>query len=88
MLGSRVTAYSSTAQHALESARQGFLASGADPVTASQRAHAAIFGIVQRQAAMVSFVDMFRLLGMIFLLLVPLVLLMRRPRRTAPVTAH
>ena len=29
---------------------------------------------------MVSFVDLFRLLGIIFLLLVPLVLLMRRPR--------
>ena len=53
---------------------------GADPVTATQRAYAALFGMVQRQASMVSFVELFRLLGMIFLLLLPLVLLMKRPR--------
>jgi DHA2 family multidrug resistance protein len=88
VLGAHVTAYSATAQHALESARQGFLAAGSDPVTASHQAYAAIFGAVQRQAAMVSFVDLFRLLGMIFLLLVPLVLLMKRPRGKAPVGAH
>ena len=86
MLGSHVTAYSPTAQHALEAARQGFLASGSDPVTAGRRAYAAVFGAVARQAAMVSFVDLFRLLGLIFILLVPLVLLMKRPRgKAAPV---
>ena len=58
----------------LESARQGFIASGSDPVTATQRAYAAMFGVVQRQASMVSFVHLFRMLGMIFLLLLPLVL--------------
>ena len=88
VLGSHVTPYSATAQHALESARQGFIASGSDPVTAGQRAYAAVFGAVQRQAAMVSFVDLFRLLGMIFLFLVPLVLLMRRPKGKGPVAAH
>jgi DHA2 family multidrug resistance protein len=88
VLGSHVDAYSPTAQHSMEAARQGFLASGSDPVTASQRAYFAMFGAVQRQAAMVSFVDLFRLLGMIFLLLVPLVLLMRRPRGKSPVVAH
>ena len=39
-----------------------------------------VAGMVQQQAAMVSFVHVFRLLGIIFLLLLPLVLLMRRPR--------
>ncbi len=37
---------------------------------------------------MVSFVQLFRLLGIIFLLLLPLVLLMRRPRTGGPVAAH
>jgi hypothetical protein len=36
--------------------------------------------MVQQQAAMVAFVHVFRLLGIIFLLLLPLVMLMRRPR--------
>ena len=61
---------------------------GSDPVTATQRAYAAVFGAVQRQASMVSFVHVFRLLGIIFLLLLPLVLLMRRPRGKAAVGAH
>jgi DHA2 family multidrug resistance protein len=88
ILGSHVTSYSPAAQTWLESMRQGFIASGSDPVTASQRAYAAVFGAVQRQAYMVSFVHLFRMLGIIFLLLLPLVLLMRRPRGRAAVGAH
>jgi hypothetical protein len=37
---------------------------------------------------MVAFVDLFRLLGIIFLLLLPLVLLMRRPRGREAAAAH
>jgi DHA2 family multidrug resistance protein len=88
IMGSHVTSYSPSAQSWLESTRQGFIASGSDPVTATQRAYAAIFGVVQRQASMVSFVHLFRMLGIIFLLLLPLVLLMRRPRGRAAVGAH
>ncbi len=87
VLGSHVDAYSPEAQRALENARQGFIASGSDPVTAAQRAYAATFGMVQQQAAMLSFVDVFRLLGFIFLCLLPLVLLMKRPRTTAGAAA-
>jgi DHA2 family multidrug resistance protein len=69
--------------------RAAFIASGSDPVTASSRANAAVFGMVQRQATMVSFVGIFLLLGILFIALVPLVLLMKRPRRgTGPVAAH
>jgi DHA2 family multidrug resistance protein len=88
IMGSHVTSYSPSAQSWLESMRQGFIASGADPVTATERAYAAVFGVVQRQASMVSFVHLFRMLGIIFLLLLPLVLLMRRPRGRAAVGAH
>jgi len=78
--GSNVDAYSPAAQRTFESLRAGFLASGADMATATQRAYAALFGMVQQQASMVSFVMLFRVLGGIFLLLLPLVLLMKRPR--------
>jgi MFS transporter, DHA2 family, multidrug resistance protein len=83
LMGTHVTAYSPQAQSWIESLRQGFMASGSDPATAAHRAYAAVFGAVQRQASMVSFVHVFRLLGIIFLLLLPLVLLMRRPRGPA-----
>lgn len=88
-LGSHVTAYSLEATRALESARRGFAAAGSDPVTAGTRAYAAVFGTVQRHAAMLSFVQLFQLLGGIFLMLLPLVLLMRRPATKAkPGAAH
>jgi DHA2 family multidrug resistance protein len=61
--------------------RAAFMASGADVTTATNRTYAALFGMVQRQAAMVSFVGIFQLLGILFLVLIPLVLLMRRPKR-------
>jgi len=58
-------------------------------VTATERSYAALFGMLQRQAAMVSFVGLFQTLGIVFLLLIPLVLLMKRPGSKAPpVGAH
>jgi len=89
LLGEHVSIYSETSRRTLESLRQGFIAGGADPVTASQQAYAAMQGLVTRQATMVSFVDLFRLLGVMFLVLLPLVLLMRRPGgASAPGAAH
>ena len=87
VLGSHVTPFSAQARNLLDSLYQGFIAAGADPVTATQRAYAAAFGAVQRQAAMLSFVDVFRGLGLIFVCLVPLVLLMKRPRTQASAPA-
>jgi hypothetical protein len=39
-----------------------------------------MFYTVERQAAMLSFIDVFRLLGIVFLLTLPLVVLMKSPR--------
>jgi DHA2 family multidrug resistance protein len=80
VLGTNVDVYSPATASAFEAARAGFLAAGTDMVTATQRAYAALFGMVQQQASMVSFVQLFRLLGGIFLVLLPLILVMRRPR--------
>ncbi len=89
VFGTNVDVYSSVTQRAFEAARAGFLAAGADMTTATQRAYAALFGMVQQQATMVAFVSLFRLLGGIFLLLLPLILLMKRPRGGAgAVGAH
>ena len=70
--------------------RAGFMAAGSDAVTATQRAYVVLHGMLMRQASMVSFVTIFRLLGVVFLVMIPLVLLMKRPKRggEAPVGAH
>ena len=55
------------------------VANGIDPATASQRSHASLFRMVQREAGMLAFIDIYFLLGCLYLILVPLVFLMKRP---------
>jgi DHA2 family multidrug resistance protein len=89
VFGANVDAYSSSARGAFEAAKNGFMAGGADITIATQRAYGALFANVEQQARMVAFVSVFRLLGVIFLLLLPLVLLMKKPRGKGPaVGAH
>jgi DHA2 family multidrug resistance protein len=89
VLGARVTPYDPAAQSMLENLRAMFMARGADVVTATQRAHAAVFGLVSRQATMLAFVTVFRTLALIFVLMLPLVLVMKSPRGRGPASgAH
>jgi len=89
VLGAHIDAYNPASRAMIESMTAAFMARGVDAYTASQRAYGAVFGIVQRQASMVTFVEIFRLLGFIFLLLIPLTLLMKRPSgRGGPAAAH
>ncbi len=80
LLGADVNPYNPQSQALLAQLRAAFMARGSDAVTATHRAYAAVFGIVGRQASMVSFVQVFRALGFLFLLVIPLILLMRAPR--------
>jgi DHA2 family multidrug resistance protein len=54
---------------------------GSGPGSAEQRAYGAMFGLVQQQAAMRAFLDIFTLVTVMFLLMIPLLLLMRKPKR-------
>ena len=59
----------------------------ADPVAATRQSFGAVWGVVQRQAEMLSFVDTFRALGVVFLLVLPLLFLMKKPRHHGGPTA-
>jgi DHA2 family multidrug resistance protein len=80
VLGAHVNPYSPQAQAFLAHLRDLFLSRGADLTTATRQAEAATWYFVQRQAAMISFTDVFNLLGVVFVALLPLLLLMRSPR--------
>ena len=80
VLGAHVSVYNTATQERLRQLQSAFAAQGADPVTAAQRAQGALWATVQKQAAILTFNDAFRLLGMIFLMVVPLGYVMRRPR--------
>jgi DHA2 family multidrug resistance protein len=88
-LGEHVSMYDPTTQSMFEQIRAGLMAAGADAVTATERAYGILHGLVLQQASMVSFVMLFRLLGVIFMLLTPLVLIMKQPKGGGgPVAAH
>ena len=90
LLGEHVSAFDPTTTNVLEQLKAGFMAGGADIVSATNQAYVALYGMIQRQASMVAFVNIFRLLGFLFLVLIPLVLIMRRPKGSAgpPAGAH
>jgi MFS transporter, DHA2 family, multidrug resistance protein len=44
------------------------------------RAEGMVYGMIQRQAAMLSFLDDFKLLGVIFVAIIPLFFLLKRPK--------
>jgi MFS transporter, DHA2 family, multidrug resistance protein len=80
VLGAHINPYALQTQQMLNQARSAMMAAGADPASAAQKAQAMIFGVVQRQATMLSFINVFRLFGALFLILVPFIWLTKPPR--------
>jgi DHA2 family multidrug resistance protein len=78
-LGENISIYDPQTQSTLAQITQGMVAAGTDITTATQRAYAVLHGMLLRQASMVSFVTVYRLLGVLFLIMLPLVLIMQRP---------
>jgi DHA2 family multidrug resistance protein len=62
---------------------QAFLSRGGDPVMAQQQALAVLYGLTQREASMLSFIQLFRILGLVCFAMVPLIVLLRRPSHHA-----
>jgi DHA2 family multidrug resistance protein len=75
-----INPYNPAVRLMLERLEAAFAAAGADAATAAERARAALWGMVQKQAAVLSFLDSFHVLGLVFVIIVPLAFLMRRPR--------
>jgi DHA2 family multidrug resistance protein len=89
VLGEHVSSTSSTAQRTIAGLEQVFIARGADPVTAAHQAHGAVWGMLLRQASMLAYNDVFRFLGGMFLILLPLLFLMKKPKAgKGPPMAH
>jgi MFS transporter, DHA2 family, multidrug resistance protein len=59
------------------------VSAGANGPTASEQAHGMLYGMIQRQSVMLAFLDNFKMLGLVFLAVIPLLLLMKRPKISA-----
>jgi len=83
-LSAHISFFNPHTQQILEQTRARFMQRGADSAVAMQQSFDALYGQLQRQAALLSFVDVFYLLGFLFLAMIPFVLLMRRPKLGEP----
>ena len=89
ILGAHVNPHNPGAAAMMGALRHYFVAQGSDVVTAVRQAHAAMFGMVQQQASMIAYNTAFRILGIMFLGMIPFVLLMKRPKKKGgSVAAH
>jgi DHA2 family multidrug resistance protein len=79
LLSEHINPYSPATQQMFNSLKAALMARGADVFTATQGAYAAMSGMVMKQAAMLSFLDTFRVLGIIFIIMAPLMFIMKRP---------
>ena len=87
VLGAHVNSLSASARNMMNMMEHVMVSRGGDAVAAARQARAMIFGLVQREASMISYNTIFKSLGILFLALLPFILLMRRPSPKAPAAA-
>jgi len=83
VLVGHVTPYSLRTEQMLAQSRAMLFYRGSDRVTAGRQSLGLLYGVVQQQAALLSFVEAFRIMGFLFLAIIPLIFLMRRAKRNA-----
>ncbi|MCL2760917.1 MAG: DHA2 family efflux MFS transporter permease subunit [Desulfuromonadales bacterium] len=68
----------------LQALKQAMIIRGIDPVTAENKALGMIYGNIQKQAAMLSYNRIFWIVGVSFIVIMPLLLLLKKPSRANP----
>jgi len=86
---SYLTAQTYAGNPAFENLRRGLtnLNSGSGPGLATKQAYAQISGLIQRQAVTLAYTDVLYGLTIVVVILVPLVMIMKRPPKAAPLVA-
>ena len=80
ILGAHFDEYDRTSRNMLDGMAERWAEHGADPVEAMMRAGASVARLIGRQAQLLSYLDAFQLLAWAYLLMMPLVFVLRRPR--------
>src|SRR5215471_10512045 len=74
-----------TRLHAIAASFSNAGSSGPD---AMSQAYGMVYGLVQRQAVMKAFIDNFYMLGVVFLVVIPILMLLKRPPKGASAPVH
>src|SRR5580693_5791400 len=72
--------YSAAYHNMLNGLQTKLVAAGSTAAHATAQAHGMIYNTIQRQAVMLAFVDNFKMLGVVFFAVIPILALMRKPR--------
>jgi DHA2 family multidrug resistance protein len=79
ILGTTVTQSNPATQQMINAAKAWFMSRGMDATTAGQQAQASLWGMLQQQASMVAFIHAFRFLAILFVVMIPLIFIMKPP---------
>jgi DHA2 family multidrug resistance protein len=75
-----INEFSAAYHNSLNGMQTKLIAAGSTAVHASAQAHGMIYNTVERQAVMLAFIDNFKMLGVVFFAVIPILALMRKPR--------
>jgi len=75
-----VNDFSAAYHNMLNGTQVKLISAGSTAAHASAQAHGMIYHTIQRQAAMLAFIDNFKMLGVVFFAVIPILVLMRKPR--------
>jgi DHA2 family multidrug resistance protein len=84
----RVNALSQAYQNKLHAITAAFMSGGSSGPGAASQAHGMIYGTVERQAAMMAFIDNFHMLGIVFFVVIPVLMLLKRPPKGVNAPVH
>jgi MFS transporter, DHA2 family, multidrug resistance protein len=88
ILVDHVTPYRTQSNDLLHSLQQSVLAQHASAADALHQAQALLYAMVQKQAALLSYIDGFWLMSVVLIALLPLVFVIRRTGHAGPLPAH
>jgi DHA2 family multidrug resistance protein len=89
ILVSHMTPFDSAYQAIMNGSARVLFVAGSNSTDAQAQAHGMAYGILQRQATMLAFGDVFWIMGLLFLILVPLMFMMKKSRpHGGPPMAH
>jgi DHA2 family multidrug resistance protein len=82
-LTEHVNDFSAAYHHMLNGTQTKLITAGSTAAHASAQAHGMIYGTIQRQAVMLAFIDNFKMLGVVFFAVIPILVMMRKPKAPA-----
>lgn len=88
VLADHVNSFNPAYQSALSGMTHKLVLAGSNLVQATAQANQMLYASIQRQASVLAFLDNFRMLGVIFLILIPLMMFMKKGKPTGDVPVH